>query len=108
MAAALVGYYLDSVPFSLVKSAIAPDFDAYDLQRVEVLRGPQGTLYGANSENGLVRVLTNDADLNNYEFKARSSVSSTDGGGGNYRGDMAVNVPLVDGKLAARLVLGYQ
>lgn len=103
-----VGYYLDSVPFSLVKSAIAPDFDAYDLQRVEVLRGPQGTLYGANSENGLVRVLTNDADLNNYEFKARTSVSSTDGGGGNYRGDMAVNVPIIDGKLAARLVLGYQ
>ena len=103
-----VGYYIDSVPFGLVKSAIAPDEDVYDLQRVEVLRGPQGTLYGASALNGVVRVLTNDADLNSLEFKVRGSDSGTDGGGNNYRGDMAVNVPVIDGKLAVRAVLGYE
>ena len=101
-------YYLDSVPFGFVKSAFAPDPNVYDLQRVEVLRGPQGTLYGANAENGVVRVLTNDADLNNFELKARTVDSTTDGGGGNYGGDVAVNVPLIDGKLAVRGVVDYQ
>jgi outer membrane receptor protein involved in Fe transport len=103
-----IGYYLDSVPFGLVQSAVAPDENAYDLQRIEVLRGPQGTLYGAGGENGVVRVLTNDADLNQFEFKARSTLSTTDGGGENYRGDMAVNVPIIEGKLAIRAVVGYE
>jgi iron complex outermembrane recepter protein len=70
-----------------------------------VLRGPQGTLYGANALNGVVRILTHDADLDEFEFKGRAGVSTTDGGGGNYDGDMAVNVPIVTGKLAARLVV---
>jgi len=103
-----IGYYLDSVPFGLVQSAVEPDENAYDLQRIEVLRGPQGTLYGAGGENGVVRVLTNDADLNQFEFKARTTLSTTDTGGENYRGDMAVNVPIVDGVLAVRAVLGYE
>jgi iron complex outermembrane receptor protein len=103
-----IGYYLDSVPFGLAQSAVEPDENAYDLQRIEVLRGPQGTLYGAGGENGVVRVLTNDADMNNFEFKFRTMVSTTDTGGGNYRDDMAVNVPLIDGVLAIRAVLGYE
>ena len=101
-----IGYYLDSVPFGLVRSAIAPDANVFDLDRVEVLRGPQGTLYGASALNGVVRVLTKDADLNDFDFKARTSASTTDGGGGNYGGDMAVNLPIVEGKVAARVVLG--
>jgi iron complex outermembrane receptor protein len=103
-----IGYYLDSTPFGLIKSAIVPDVAPYDLQRVEVLRGPQGTLYGASAQNGVVRVLTNDANLDEFELKARSSISSTENGGANYRADMAVNVPIVKGKLAGRLVMGYE
>ena len=103
-----VSYYLDSVPFALVKTPIGPDSSAYDLDRVEVLRGPQGTLYGASALNGVVRVLTKDADLDELQFKARTSASGTKDGGENYRGDVAVNVPLIEGKLAARAVLGYQ
>lgn len=102
-----VGYYLDDVPFAFVKSAIAPDADAYDLQRVEVLRGPQGTLYGASALNGVVRVLTNDANLNDFDLKMRGSSSNTEGGSENYRGDLAVNVPIEPGKLAARAVVDY-
>ena len=101
-----IGYYLDSVPFGLVRSAVQPDANSYDLDRIEVLRGPQGTLYGASALNGVVRVLTNDADLNEFDFKARGNVSSTDSGGGNWREDAAVNMPIIDGKLAVRLVVG--
>jgi outer membrane receptor protein involved in Fe transport len=102
-----IGFYLDGMPFSLVKHAFVPSPNVYDLDRIEVLRGPQGTLYGANAQNGVIRVLTHDADLNQYEVKARGLLSTTDGGGGNYGGDLAVNVPIVEGKLAVRAVAGY-
>jgi iron complex outermembrane recepter protein len=103
-----VAYYLDSVPFGFVKSAIAPDANAYDLKRVEVLRGPQGTLYGAGGEGGVIRVLTHDADLDTFQLKGRIAASATEDGDGSYRVDGAANVPLVDGKLAARAVVGVQ
>lgn len=99
-------YYIDAVPFGLVKSAILPDTNAYDLARVEVLRGPQGTLYGANSLAGVVRLITNDPSLSNVELKARLGVATTEGGDPSYRGDVAINVPLVQDKLAVRLVAG--
>jgi outer membrane receptor protein involved in Fe transport len=103
-----IGYYLDSVPFGLVGSAVQPDANSYDLDRIEVLRGPQGTLYGASALNGVVRVLTNDAQLNDYDFKARASSSTTANGGGNYDADLAVNLPIIDDVLAARLVVGEE
>src|ERR1700722_7859427 len=103
-----IGYYLDSVPFGLVGSAVQPDANSYDLDHIEVLRGPQGTLYGASALNGVVRVLTNDAQLNDFDFKARASSSTTSSGGGNYSGDMAVNLPIIDDVLAARLVVGEE
>jgi iron complex outermembrane recepter protein len=106
--AGTVAYYIDSMPFGLVKEAIAPDTDAYDMSRIEVLKGPQGTLYGANALDGVVRVLTNDANLQEFEIKGRVSGSSTQAAGGNYRVDTAVNVPLIKDKLALRAVVGYQ
>lgn len=101
-----VAYYLDSVPFAMIRSSVEPDPDPFDLQRVEVLRGPQGTLYGATALDGVIRVLTNDPDLNNFDFKARTDVSDTDGAGVNKGGDFAVNIPIVEGKLAVRAVVG--
>lgn len=103
-----IGYYLDSVPFGMIRSALAPDANAYDLDHVEVLRGPQGTLYGVSALNGVVRVLTKSANLDEFEMKGRAGLSYTEDGGENYRGDMAVNVPIIEGKLAARAVVGYQ
>lgn len=109
---ATTAYYLDSIPFGVTGStffsSIAPDASAYDLERVEVLRGPQGTLYGLSASNGVVRVLTKDPSLDKFELKARTGVSATKSGGRNYRGDAAVNIPLIDGKLAVRGVLSYQ
>jgi iron complex outermembrane receptor protein len=103
-----VGFYVDGVPFGFVTSGLSPDLSPYDLKRIEVLRGPQGTLYGANALNGVVRVLTNDPDLNNFGVTGRVSTSFTQSGGTNYGGDAAINIPLVDGKLALRAVAGYQ
>lgn len=103
-----IAYYLDSVPFGFVRSAFSPEASPYDLDRIEVLRGPQGTLYGMSALNGVVRILTKDADVSTFELKGRASASNTDDGADSYRGDMAINAPLVEGKLAARAVLGYQ
>jgi outer membrane receptor protein involved in Fe transport len=103
-----VAYYVDSVPFGMIRNSFVPDPDVYDLDRIEVLRGPQGTLYGANALNGVVRVLTHDPDLDSFGFKTRISDSLTDGGTDNYRGDAAVNIPLIEGKLALRATAGYE
>jgi iron complex outermembrane recepter protein len=102
-----VGYYLDEIPFGFVKFPVAPDANAYDLDRVEVLRGPQGTLYGANALNGVVRVITKDANLQEFASKARGTLSTTEEGAENYRADLAVNLPLVQDRLGVRAVLGY-
>lgn len=102
-----VSYYLDSAPFGLVKSAIGPDANVYDLNRVEVLRGPQGTLYGASALNGVVRILTHDPDLNDVQFKAKASTSTTDRGGESFGIDATVNAPLVPGRFAVRATAGY-
>ncbi|MFC4313962.1 TonB-dependent receptor [Steroidobacter flavus] len=101
-------YYMDEVPFALVKTPLTPDANAYDLDRVEVLKGPQGTLYGASALAGVVRVLTKDANVDAFEAKAQGGVSSTEHGGDNYKGDVAVNVPLITGKLAIRAVASYE
>jgi outer membrane receptor protein involved in Fe transport len=102
-----VGFYLDSVPFGGVKNGILPDASPYDLERVEVLRGPQGALYGAGSMVGLIRVLTHDPVLDAFDFKGRASVSDTRFGDISYRGDAAINLPIVTDKLAARVVVSY-
>lgn len=103
-----VGYYLDTVPFGFVRQSFVPDSNAYDLERVEVLRGPQGTLYGVSAVNGVVRILTKDADLEDLALKFRVTGSATKDGGQGYRTDGAINVPIVSGKLAARAVVGYE
>jgi iron complex outermembrane recepter protein len=101
------GYYLDEIPFSFISIVQLPDANAYDLSRVEVLRGPQGTLYGANALSGVVRVLTQDAELDEFKAKARVRASNTKHGTDNHSGDLAINVPLVPGKLAVRGVASY-
>lgn len=103
-----IAFYLDGVPYGFVRNAFYPDPNVFDLNSVEFLSGPQGTLYGAGSLNGVVRVLTHDANADEFELKARSLVSMTEGGGTNYGGDVAVNVPLIDGVLGARAVMGYR
>lgn len=103
-----VGYYVDSVPYGTVRNAAVPNTSSFDLSRIEVLRGPQGTLYGANALNGVVRVLTSDPDPSQFEVKMRAGISATEGGEPSYRADAAINIPLISDKLAIRLVGGVE
>ena len=98
-----VGYYLDEVPFAFLGLSMVPDVRTFDLDRIEVLRGPQGTLYGASSLAGTVRIITNDPVFNEFQGKADVFGSGSRGGGDNYGVKAAVNVPLVDDRLAMRL-----
>jgi outer membrane receptor protein involved in Fe transport len=62
-----IGYYLDDVPFIVTNFGIAPPVRFLDIERVEVLRGPQGTLYGRNSNGGSLNVITNTPKLGEFE-----------------------------------------
>jgi iron complex outermembrane receptor protein len=99
-----VGVYLDESVLSL--SLFTPDLDLFDLNRVEVLRGPQGTLFGSGSLSGTVRYITNKPNVDDVEFTMEAGLTSIDGGseGGNVRG--MLNIPIVKGKAAIRAV-GY-
>jgi iron complex outermembrane receptor protein len=98
-----VGVYMDESVISL--SLFTPDLDLYDLNRVEVLRGPQGTLFGSGSLAGTVRYISNQPDLSDGygDFEVGLSTISDGGDGGFVRG--MLNVPLGD-RLALRVV-GY-
>jgi len=82
---ATVGLYLDDAPITtdmiFGTGAFIPSF--FDLNRVEVLRGPQGTLYGASSEGGTVRFVLNEPDVNQFSGKASADTSYTAHGGMN-------------------------
>lgn len=103
-----IGFYLDNFAFSLPGRPYAPAADFYDLQRVEVLRGPSGTLYGLGSLGGTIKVLTNDPDMYDTALSARTTWNLTDGGEPGASGDAMINVPLVDGKAALRAVVSYR
>lgn len=104
---ATVGFYLDDLPFTLLNNTQLPSATSFDLERVEVLRGPQGTLYGAGSLGGTVRVLTKKPDLENFSGNARVSGSSISDGGETFTGGGVLNVPLVEGVLGARVAVSY-
>jgi outer membrane receptor protein involved in Fe transport len=104
-----VGFYLDDFPLTAPAAAlngkVVIDPDLFDLNRVEVLRGPQGTLYGSGSMGGTVKLVTNAPQLNELHGAAEVTGSSTTGGGFNRGGNLMLNVPLIDDKLAMRVVL---
>ena len=102
------GVYLDDIPLQKRNGANAnqangtPTPPIFDLERVEVLRGPQGTLYGGSSEGGTVRFISPDASISRYSAYGRTEVSSTEYGSPSYEGGVAVGGPIVVGKLGFR------
>lgn len=106
-AAPTVGFYLDEIPLSppaLSQSGkVVIDPDLYDVDRIEVLRGPQGTLYGSGSMGGTVKIVTTQPKLNVWEGSVQGDVSGTDGGGANGGASFALNIP-IGNMFALRLV----
>ena len=99
--ASTVAVYMDETPFGsstgLVNGAVlAGDFDTFDVDRVEVLRGPQGTLYGANSLGGLLKFVTNEPNTRAFVARGRVGLEATKGGDLSTRAQAVVNVPLSD------------
>jgi iron complex outermembrane recepter protein len=107
-AAPTVGFYLNDYPLSPPAAALVGkvviDPDLFDLNRVEVLRGPQGTLYGSGSMGGTVKLITAGPVLNKFAATAQGIASGTEGGGGNWGSNAMLNVPLAQDVAALRLV----
>ncbi|MEI9889212.1 MAG: TonB-dependent receptor [Rhizomicrobium sp.] len=103
-----VGYYLNDTPITSrdTSGANQPDPNVFDVERVEILRGPQGTLYGGGSMGGTIRILTKQPDTTKFDTAADVTASATEHGGTNYNVNGMVNVPLAD-TLAVRVAGGY-
>ncbi len=98
-----VAIYLDEQ--SMQFPARNVDIYMVDMDRVEVLEGPQGTLFGGGAEAGAVRYITNKPKLDTYEAKIEGSYGFTADGADNSAANLMVNVPVIDGKLAFRAVV---
>lgn len=102
---ATTGIYIDDTPIQLRALGFGSDNTlpaVFDLERVEVLRGPQGTLFGAGSEGGTVRFITPTPSLTDFSAYAKSEVSFTQGGDPNYEFGAAAGGPIVDDQLGFR------
>lgn len=108
---AQVAVYYDEAPVSSGPGTsenagrFTPEIKPVDLERVEVLRGPQGTLYGASSMGGAIRFITNKPDTTRFESSVRAEVSGYADGGNGYQLDAVVNIPLVEDLMALRAVV---
>lgn len=96
-----VGMYLDELPITTIQGNL--DIHTYDIARVEALSGPQGTLYGASSQAGTIRIITNKPDLTGFDGGFSFEANTVDGGDTGYVAEGFANIPIND-KAAIRLV----
>lgn len=109
--AATTGVYVDDVPVHariIAYASSSPFPIIFDLERVEVLRGPQGTLFGAGSEGGAVRFIQPKPSLTDWSGYARVEGSSIASGSNSYEAGLAVGGPLIEGKLGFRASAFYR
>ncbi|WEN13579.1 TonB-dependent receptor [Rhodanobacter sp. AS-Z3] len=104
---ASVGVYVDETPYGsssvfATGSLTTPDLDPTDLERVEVLRGPQGTLYGAGALGGVIRFITIDPDTQSLSGRVQLEGNRVAGGGSGFSTHGMINLPLITDKMAVR------
>jgi len=103
-----VGFYLDDIaltaPAGAQNGKVVLTPPLYDINRTEILRGPQGTLYGSGSMGGTFKVITNQPDLGGFQGSVQSVLSGTKGGGFNHNDNLMLNIPLSKDTLAVRMV----
>lgn len=103
-----IGIYLDETPLGLDGQGEVINIRLLDLERVEVLRGPQATLYGQGSMGGTIRYIPAAPRLDAVGGSFDGEYSATKGGGSNYRAVGVLNLPLATDKAGLRLVAGYE
>ena len=102
------GYYIDEAPVGSVNAytggnAITPDLDPTDLSQIEVLKGPQGTLYGAGAVGGLLKFNTASPDLDDFQLRASAGMTAAAHGDIGFSARGLVNIPLATDELALRV-----
>jgi iron complex outermembrane receptor protein len=100
-----ISYYLDEIPLTAADQRSQTTVRLYDIDQVEVLRGPQGTLYGEGAMGGTIRIVTNKPDATRFGAALKLDGYSIDKGDTGYVVDGMVNVPLIKDVLAARLAV---
>lgn len=100
-----VGMYLDEQPITTIQGAV--DLHLYDIERVEALAGPQGTLYGASSEAGTIRIITNKPDPSGFKAGYSAELNTVHNGSEGYVVEGFANIPISD-NAAIRLVGWYR
>lgn len=105
-----VGIYLDDVSLLTVTSAFsgAADPAFFDFSRVEVLKGPQGTLYGGSAMGGAIKYVSHPPELDVTSVDVAGGLSSTEHGGVSYQGEVVVNLPVIKDRLALRAGVLYR
>lgn len=109
--AGTTGIYLDDTPIQMRALAFSPDEavpKSFDIDRIEVLRGPQGTLFGSGSEGGTVRYIMTQPSLTKTTTYARAEIAGTQGGDASYEAGAAIGGPLVQDKFGARISVWYR
>src|ERR1700694_2233368 len=105
------GIYIDDVPIQVRNLGYNADdalLKLFDLDRVEILRGPQGTLFGAGSEGGTVRYITTQPSLTKSSVYAKAETSYTEGGSLSYEAGVAAGGPVIDGVFGVRVSAWYR
>ena len=99
-----VAIYLDEQPITSISNQ--PDVRMVDIERIEILPGPQGTLLGSSSMSGAMRIITNKPNFDGFGGQFQTTLAATDGGDPSFDLNGVVNIPVVEDKLAVRVV-GY-
>jgi iron complex outermembrane receptor protein len=109
MGDATTGVYIDDTPIQSGHTSLGSAFPlAFDTARVEVLRGPQGVLFGRSAEGGAIRFITNEASTTSTSLLSHSEIAATDGGGVSEEVGAAAGGPLIVGELGARVSAWYR
>ncbi len=103
-----VAIYIDELPVSTIGNTTVVDPNLFDVERVEFLRGPQGTLFGSGSLSGAMRILQKSPDLNDFDTAALVDLGLTGSDSIRQRYNAMINVPLVNDRLAVRAVGFYR
>ena len=108
--AATTGLYIDDTPIQERNDSLGPPVapQVFDLQRIEVLRGPQGTLFGAGSEGGTIRYITEGPNYTSATLRSRAELAYTDNGAPTYEAGLAGGLPIIQDQLAFRASAWYR